>query len=452
VGIGGVGLSAIATLLLERGYSVSGSDLRDSPLLRRLASQGATVHVGHDAAHLPPEAALVIVSSAIPPGNPEVEEARRRGLPVLKRADFLDSLTDGAITVAVTGTHGKTTTTALITWLLTAANQEPTFIVGGIIQNLDTNARAGRGKVFVIEADEYDGMFLGLHPYLAVITTVEHDHPDCYPTLADMVAAMTQFAMQIQRGGCLFVCGDEDTAWRIGQDCQSRGLRVVSYGLGDGLDWRADQVTRTGGGSRFTLWHQDQNLGWFEIALPGRHNVRNALAALAVVHELGLPPANLGPALAAFRGTARRFEEKGTAGGVTVVDDYAHHPTEIRATLAAARERYGDRPLWVMFQPHTYSRTRTLLDQFAVSFAEADHVIVTDIYAAREQNTLGISAANLVAAMNHPDVCYIGPLEEVTEYLLQRLKPGDVLLTLGAGDGNQVGQAVLRRLQSREAF
>lgn len=446
VGIGGIGLSAIAKVLLEEGYRVSGSDLKLSPITDALARLGATIHQGHRAENVD-QADLVIVSSAIPPDNPEVLEARRRGIPVVKRDRVLGEMTRDRYTIAVAGSHGKTTIAAMLALILAEAGLDPSFIVGGILQNLGTNARAGRGKHFVVEADEYDRTFLGLRPQIAVVTNIEMDHPDCYPTVEEMVEAFREFVRLVPDGGCVVGCGDEK---RVRKVLGERGRIVVTYGLGEGADWRAAEIRPNElGGRDFVALHDGRAVGEFGLRIPGLHNVQNALAALAVAHRLGLDPKGVAETLRNFRGTKRRFEVKGEAGGVTVVDDYAHHPTQIRTTLRAARERYPNRTIWAVFQPHTYSRTKALLEEFAASFADADHVVVTDIYPAREFDDLGVKAADIVARMDHPDARHIADLDDAVAYLLSRLQPGDVLITLGAGDGYKVGETILAELEGK---
>jgi UDP-N-acetylmuramate--alanine ligase len=447
VGIGGIGLSAIARVLHGWGYTVSGSDMQHSALLESLTAEGIAAYPSHRAGQVA-DAGLVVVSSAIPEDNPEVREARRRGVQVVKREQFLSDLTEGKFTIAVAGTHGKTTTTAMISWILNQAAQEPTFIVGGLLQNLGTNARAGSGPHFVIEADEYDRAFLGLNPNVAVIASLEHDHPDCYPTLEEMTAAFRQFAERVVEGGLLIVCGEDEQGHELGLRMQAQGRRVDTYGLGAGWDWWAHGV-ELGNSAAFEVWHRGKQLGTCALQMPGRHNVLNALAALAASHEVGIEFGVAASALTRFRGAARRFEVKGQAGGVTVVDDYAHHPTEIEATLAAARLKYPGRPIWAVFQPHTYSRTATLLDGFAAAFGDADHVVVTEIYAAREENTLGVSGSDLVGLMVHPDARYVATLEDAATAVLDHVQTGDVIITLGAGDGYLVGERVLDELRQR---
>lgn len=448
IGIGGAGLSAIAQVLLESGYSVSGSDEELSPFARALAAAGARVYHGH-APEQVNGAEMVIVSSAVPADNVEVQAARARNIPVLKRADFLGRLMEDRLGIAVAGTHGKTTTTGLVAFMLDRARLDPTFIVGGLLADYGANARAGHGRPFVIEADEYDRMFLGLKPTVAVVLNVEHDHPDCYPTLKEMQEAFRAFADLLPPDGLLVGCNHDAFAYKLVDERRAAGRPAVLYGFKREDNYRADSLQLNGaGGYDFLVVKNGETLGLARNRLPGEHNVLNSLAALAVADFVGVEFNDARNALADYRGVGRRFEVKGEARGVTVVDDYAHHPTEIRATLAAARRRFGDRPLWVMFQPHTFSRTRALLAEFAASFADADHVVIVDIFRSREAVDPGLSAADIVRRMDHPDVSYIPALAEASQALIARLKPGDVLLTLGAGDGHVVGQAVLEALGS----
>ena len=444
VGVGGTGLSAIAQVLLERGYRVSGSDRQASPATDHLAAQGAQVYIGHAVEHIQ-GVDLVVISSAVPVDNPEVTAARAQGLPVLKRNEFIGQMLEGQQTIAVAGTHGKTTTTAMIAFILSEAGLDPGFIIGGLSGNLGTNARHGRGPHFVIEADEYDFMFLGLTPHLAIVTNVEMDHPDCFGCIEDVVQAFRAFLSRVPPDGCIIANGDER---RVKSMLEQMSLpRIQTYGLAPGLNWQAREMQAIGEGEQcFVAWREEALLGPFTLQIPGVHNVLNALAAIAATSELGVSLSTIQDSLLRFEGTARRFERKGTAGGVVVIDDYAHHPTEIRATLAAARARYAGRSLWTVFQPHTYSRFKFMLKDFAQSFDLVDHVIVTDIFAARESDTLGAHPTDLIKIMQHPDARYISGFENVVDYLAGHVRPGDVCLTLGAGDGYLIGEELLRRL------
>ena len=446
VGIGGAGLSAIARVLVEQGAQVSGSDLVLSPVAEALARDGARVFVGHRAENVA-GAEMVVVSSAVPASNVELQAARAAGIPVWKRPAFLARMMEGRLGIAVAGTHGKTTTTAMVASVLLEAGLDPTFIVGGVIAGLDTNARAGGEPFFLIEADEYDRTFLSLRPTVAVVTNVEHDHPDCYPTFADFRAAFEEFVALVPPEGLLVVCWDDPVARELGQQRRAVGAAVTFFGLGDGAEMRAEEVRPNfAGGTDFLAMRGARMLGLVRLRVPGAHNASNAMAALAVADFFDVSVRVAREALRGFRGVGRRFEVKGEAGGVVVVDDYAHHPTEIRATLQAARERFPGRPLWAVWQPHTYSRTVTLLEEFTQAFDEADHVIILPVYAARETDTLGVSSADVVAAMEHPDARCARSRDEAVVWLGTELGPDAVVLTLGAGDGYRVGEWLLEVL------
>jgi UDP-N-acetylmuramate--alanine ligase len=448
VGIGGIGLSGIARVLLQRGYVVSGSDLQMSPLTQALLRLGATVQQGHDAQNVR-EADLVIASSAIPAQNPEIREARRAGLPVINRGQMLRWLTEGQYAIAVAGTHGKTTTSAMIALLLDSAGLDPTILVGGIIPELESNARAGKGRYFVVEADEYDRAFLNLSPDVAVVTNIEMDHPDCYADLGEMSAAFGDFLAGMHVGGLVVACGDDPRVRQVVLSVDR--ARVVTYGLGPDTVWRAENLEANARGDQdFVVMQNEAERGNFGLSIPGRHNVSNALAAIAVADHLGLDLTRVRDVLRRFRGVERRFQTKGEVDGITVLDDYAHHPSEIRATLAAARQRYPGRQICVVFQPHTYSRTKALLAEFASAFHDADDVVVTDIYAAREKDDLGISARDLVARMAHPSASHVSDLAQAAVWASNHLRPGGLLITMGAGDVWQVGERVLAMLQKRE--
>ncbi len=445
VGIGGAGLSAIARVLLERGVLVSGSDLVISPAASALARDGARVFKGHAAANVA-DADLVVVSAAVPDDNVEIETARASGVPVVGRARFLGQLMEGKRGIAVAGTHGKTTTTAMIASVVLAAGRDPTFVVGGMLAGSGTNARAGSGPLFIVEADEYDRMFLSLRPEVAVVTNVEHDHPDCYPTFEDFRAAFESFVSTVPDEGLLVVCWDDSVARQIGEQ-QLVTKTVAFFGLRREAAWRAEEIRpNRAGGVDFLAVHEGDTLGLIRLRVPGAHNASNAMAVLAVTDYLGVPFRVAREALTAFRGVARRFEIKGEAEGVLVVDDYAHHPTEIRATLQAASESFPGRRIWAVWQPHTYSRTKVLLDEFGTSFAKAAEVIILPIYEARETATWGISSADVVEAMDHASVRAAASMEEALLWLGTEVRAGDVVLTLGAGDGFRVGEWVLETL------
>ncbi|MCS6963190.1 UDP-N-acetylmuramate--L-alanine ligase [Thermoflexus sp.] len=438
IGIGGAGLSALATVLHEAGYAVSGCDRSPSPFVDSLRALGVPVHLGHDPAHVQ-YAGVVVRSSAVPPDHPEVRAAEELGRPVVKREAVIGALMADRMGIAVAGTHGKTTTTAMLAWIAMAAGRDPSFIVGGLIRGLNRNARAGRGDLFIVEADEYDRMFLGLRPRIAVVTTIEHDHPDCYPTPEAFFDAFVTFVERVPSDGILVACDADPGARRLADRVEAHGRAVMRYGWGPPALWWARPMAV----DRFEIYRGDQPIGELTLQVPGHHHGLNALAALAVAEAVGIPPANALEALGRFPGTARRFEVKGEAQGVLVIDDYAHHPGEIRATLRAARARYPRRPIWAVFQPHTYSRTRALLKEFAQAFEDADHVILTPIYAARETDTLGVSSQDIVQQMIHPDARHFPDFDTAIAYLKEHIRPGDVVLTLGAGDGYRIGERLL---------
>lgn len=456
IGIGGSGLSAIARLLLESGYTVSGSDRALTPFAEQVRRAGATVYIGHHPRNLT-GADWVVRSSAVTDDNPEVEGARHAGIPVYKRADFLGRLMEEKTGIAIAGTHGKTTTTAMTAWVLSELGRDPSFIVGGVVNNLGVNAHAGKGKAFVIEADEYDNMFLGLKPQIAVVTSLEHDHPDFFPTLDTMFQAFEKFVNLLPTDGTLIVCADDPGAVALLARVQKDGRNLVSYGVQNEMTintslWvqARDVKPNERGGFDFTtitnVAGKTSTSVKVSLQVPGQHNVRNALAVLAVVGALGLSRRKAAQALAEFTGTGRRFELRGEVNGIRIFDDYAHHPTEIKATLAGARARFPQARIWAVWQPHTYSRTKTLFLDFVRAFKDANEVVVTEVYAAREPQE-DFTSAEIVSAMPNLSAHYIKTLPEVTEYLLKNLQPGDVVLVLSAGDADQVSTDVLKELQ-----
>jgi UDP-N-acetylmuramate--alanine ligase len=458
IGIGGSGLSAIARLLMESGYTVSGSDRVMSPFADELRKAGATVYIGHHARNLE-GADWVVRSSAVTDDNPEFKAARQAGIPVYKRADFLGELMSDKTGIAIAGTHGKTTTTGMTAWMLRDLGRDPSFIVGGVIQNLGVNARAGQGSTFVIEADEYDNMFLGLKPQIEVITSLEHDHPDFFPTFDDMVTSFRKFVDLLPAEGTLIACVEDPGAAEMLLYARKAGKNVIGYGMqsentiNSPLWMTAREVQpNSRGGFDFVA---SSNLGstgpgsvQVSLQIPGKHNVRNALAVLAIAEVLGLPQDKVARSLGEFAGTGRRFQLRGEANGICIYDDYAHHPTEIRATLEGARARYPDRRIWAIWQPHTYSRTKTLFLDFAHAFKDADVVIVTEVYAAREPKE-EFTSAEVVSSMPNLSARYIATLPEVTQYLLDNLRPGDVVLVLSAGDADQISTDVVKGLKER---
>ena len=449
VGIGGAGLSALAHIMLARGWRVSGSDREASPRLEALRAAGARVFVGHDANVLG-NADVVVVSSAVPDENPEVVAARQRGIPVYKRNKWLPEITRGYDLIAVAGTHGKTTTTAMVALVLVDAGFDPTVVIGGEVPQLGGNARAGDGHLFVLEADEYDYAFIGLEPYVAVVTNVEHDHPDMFPNQEAVQRAFEQFVAQVRPDGLLVACGDDPGARALAEKARASGLRVVTYGFGPENTWQATELHPNDmGGFDFVAVHRGEVVGTFQLQVPGEHNVLNATAAIAVALHLGVPAAGVRATLRRFAGAARRFELVGSVGRIQIFDDYAHHPSEVQATLRAARQRFGQRPVWVVFQPHTFSRLAALMSGFAVAFADADRVLVTDVYAARETNTFGVSARDLAERIERPPATHVPTQEAVLETLVRELPDDAVVLTLGAGDITALGPRLCQALEER---
>jgi UDP-N-acetylmuramate--alanine ligase len=448
IGIGGTGLSAIARVLLERGYRVSGSDRATSAFTDELQQAGAVIFIGHKAENIA-GAQIVVRSSAVTLDNPEVQAARGAGIPVYKRSEFLGMLLNGYNCLAVAGTHGKTTTTAMLAWALEEAGYSPSYIIGGISKNLGRNAHAAEGHYFIIEADEYDGMFLGLSPDWAIITSMEHDHPDCYPTPELYAQAFSSFVAQIKTRGGLMICGDLPALAFLPAHLPA-SVQAYTYGLNEGNSYQAiNPKVDQNGNTHFSVLYRGSLLCKMTLLLPGLHNIRNALAVIGVCHQLGVDLHKATAALAAYRGTGRRFDILGMANGVTLIDDYGHHPTEIQATLQAARSRYPKQKIWAVWQPHTYSRTQALFNDFVKSFGDADQIIVTEVYAARE-TFAGFSSKELVEAMPYPHKYFSATLDEATDFLEQNLQPGDVVLVLSAGDANLISPRLLTYLKKKE--
>jgi UDP-N-acetylmuramate--alanine ligase len=449
MGIAGAGMSALAELIARDGGAVTGCDLRPGPAAATLERYSARVETGHDPAHVADAVALVM-TSAIPSTHPEVVAARGRGIPVLKRAQALGTLVNRGTVLAVAGTHGKTTTTAAATAILDAAQLDPTGIVGGRMAAWGGGLRAGRSAIFVVEADEYDRSFLTLRPSAAVVTSVEADHLDIYGDLSGIEAAFVEFLGQVRDDGMIAICVDEDGARGIAQRIAG-DRRVLTYGTSDDAVLRAIDVRQDGRSMRFKVVEADALLGELLLGAPGLHNVRNALAALALARFAGAPFAAARAALPDFTGVSRRFQVLGSPRGITVVDDYAHHPTEIRATIAAARGAYPAQRIVAAFQPHLYSRTRDLADEFGRALAGADIIWVTDVYAAREAPIEGVTGELIVRkaeAAGARDIRYATTLEELARRLRGALEPGDVLLAMGAGDIDAMARDVFHSLDS----
>jgi UDP-N-acetylmuramate--alanine ligase len=445
VGIGGAGMSGIAEILANLGYTVSGSDQKRSEAIERLERLGAKVFLGHEASHIE-GAHVVVYSSAVGRDNVEVAAARQRQIPVIARAEMLAELMRLKYGIAVAGTHGKTTTTSMVGAVLAEGRLDPTIVVGGLVRNFGANARLGQGEYLVAEADESDGSFLGLTPTLAVVTTVDAEHLDHYGSLDAIRDAFVTFLNKVPFYGAAIVCLDEPNVQLLLPRVHKR---VITYGLESGADIVARRIQLAGLTSRFEVLHRGVPLGECTLRVPGRHNVANALAAVAVGLDLEVPFATIHRALAEFAGVQRRFEVRGRAGGITVVDDYGHHPAEIRATLAAAKAGFDGRVLTV-FQPHRYTRTYHLRDEFATAFNQTDVLVVMDIYAAGEPPIDGVTAADLaerIRAHGHRNVTYLGgDRAQLLDHLCDVTRPGDLVLTLGAGDVGQLGPQLLGRL------
>lgn len=442
VGIGGAGMSGIAMVLHRRGYEVTGSDLKPSRYVTLLERDGIAVSLGHAAANVElPD--VVVISSAIPGHNPEVVEAHRRALPVVKRAQALAWLMEGRRGVAVCGTHGKTTTTSMISRALMDAGLDPSFLVGGELNDLGSNARHGEGPYLVCEADESDGSLLFLRPEVAVVTNLELDHHSHYQHVDDVVEVFRTFLKSLPAHGSFVHWADDPRlcALAAGAPCGT-----TSYGLSAGSDYQAREVTLHPRGSSFAVWHRGRRMAALELVVPGQHNILNALACFSALDGLGVPPGEIAASLSSFTGVVRRFQWKGERDGATVVDDYAHHPTELRATLLAARSGEWRRVIAV-FQPHLYSRTRFLHDDFARALLEADIAVVTDIYGAREEPEPGVSGKLIVDSLLRLQprfpVVYLPRLTAVVDYLGEIAVPGDLVLTMGAGDVHRVGERFL---------
>ncbi len=444
VGVGGIGMSGLARILRAWGYEISGSDGADSPLLRELESEGVRVAVGHTMLAEAASADLVVMTAAASEENPEVAAARAAGVPVMKRAALLGALANARDGIAVAGSHGKSTTSGMLATALIRLGADPSYAVGAVLSATGANAAPGSGPHFVAEADEYDRSFLQLSPLAAVLTNVEYDHPDIFPDLERYDEAFARFVAGMRRDGVLVFPSDDPGFARLRRRADfAPPARVVTFGEDKAADWRL----RADGDDWIVSGPEGREVS-LPLLVPGRHNARNATAALAVLVSLGFEPDAAARALGTFAGVGRRFERKGEAGGVLVIDDYAHHPTEIAATLRAARDRFSDRRIWAVFQPHTFSRLKALLPAFAAAFADADRIAILDVYAARESDSLGISAGDLRALLPPETLAPATPADAARE-LAGIVKPGDVVLTLGAGNITEAGPMLLELLAER---
>lgn len=448
VGIGGSGMSGIAEVLLTLGYKVSGSDLQASDTTRRLEELGGKIFIGHQDANVG-EAQVVVISSAVSPENPEVTAAKSRQIPVIPRAEMLAELMRLKFGVAIAGAHGKTTTTSMVANVLAQGGLDPTMVIGGKVNALGSHARLGRGDLLVAEADESDGSFLRLSPTIVAVTNLDREHLDHYGTMDRLMDAFVEFVNKVPFYGLAVVCADDE---RLRSLFPRIVKRYYTYGLreqdGWSPDFKATEINVKQWGAEFRAHFRGRNLGPFRLAVPGIHNVSNALAAIAVGIELDVPVDLIRKGLAAFTGVERRFHLRGEAGGVMVVDDYGHHPTEIKAVLTAAKQGW-DRRLVVLFQPHRYSRSRDLMEEFIHAFDQADLLFLTEIYAAGEQPIPGVSGTKLAEAVRsggHPAVTFVEQKQHLPDQVLPYLKPGDLVITLGAGDIWKAGTGLLARL------
>ncbi len=448
VGIGGIGMSGIAESLAAQGFEITGSDLSESAITEHLVECGCTVYKGHKAENVQDVNALVY-SSAVDRENPEIVEARRLGIPVIRRAEMLAELMRLKSGIAVAGTHGKTTTTSMIGHILTEAGLDPTVIVGGVVRGLGTNARLGNSELLVAEADEYDRSFLKLTPVLAVLTTLEAEHLDTYGTYEALREAFLTYANSVPFYGLVAVCTDEPNLVDLLPELDRP---VITYGTNPHADLRISDL-ESGVMSKCTIWRGAEKLGILELPLPGLHNLRNALGALSVALELDVPFDSAVAALRGFSGVKRRFELRGEELGVAVYDDYAHHPTEVKATLTAAREAFNGRRIVGIFQPHLYSRTQTFYKEFAQALLLADLLMVSDVYPAREKPIEGVTGRMIVEQaqkFGHRNVHYLRRREEIVHKLSPMLEEGDLVITLGAGDIYKTSDEVLEALRKRE--
>lgn len=446
VGIGGIGMSGIAEVLLNLEYTVSGSDLSQSDITQRLASHGAIIFIGHDASHLG-NADVAVTSTAVKANNPEVLEAHKRGIPVIPRAEMLAELLKMKFSIAVSGSHGKTTTTSMVATVLAHGGLDPTMVIGGKLASIGSNAKMGDGEVIVAEADESDGSFLKLSPSLAVITNIDLEHLDHYRDIEEIKEAFLQFANIVPFYGSTILCLDDGNVKSILPEIKRR---TITYGLTPPADYRVGDIRFDGSTSTFQLFFKDDPCGTVVLNVPGRFNVYNALATIAVAREFDMEFPAIFEGLNQFVGVHRRLEIKGNSNGITVVDDYGHHPTEIRETLAAARHVWKDRII-VVFQPHRYTRTKALFEEFLTAFSDADTLIVTDIYAASEDPIEGVNSLSLcngIRRCGHRDVTYLSGFDDITNHLLAIAKPTDAIITQGAGNVWKIGEEFLKRVRA----
>ncbi len=448
IGIGGSGMSGIATILLQQGYRVSGSDLKQGEAASRLKSMGAQIFLGHDGAHVGRDTDLVIVSTAINDDNPELITARARNLEVIKRGEMLARLMTNKTGIAVAGAHGKTTTSSMIALVFEKNGLDPTVVVGGDVSDLGGNAKLGAGEYLVAEADESDGSFLLLSPLIEVITNIEDDHLDYYGSREAIKEAFRAFVDKVPSNGYVVMCTDDPNVGELAKCCNKQ---VVTYGINELADYTAKNITTEGLHTFADIYYLNNRLGELELNVPGLHNINNATAAIAVGRLAGLEFDVIARVLREFRGVHRRFQSLGNVQGISVVDDYAHHPTEVKATLRAAKQTNANRVIGV-FQPHRFTRTKFLFREFGEAFSDADVIVINEIYAAGESPIEGVSADLIVGAITEREkrtVHYFRTTEEITDFLYDIAQPGDLILTLGAGNIWTVGINLVERLKAR---
>jgi UDP-N-acetylmuramate--alanine ligase len=448
VGIGGIGMSGLAEILMDQGFTITGSDRAANDNTERVEGLGATLYIGHDAGNVEPDVDVLVYSSAIPPDNPEILLAHHRKIPVIRRAEMLAEVMRLKYGIGIAGTHGKTTTTSMVSLVLMEGGIDPTVIVGGRLRGLaGSNARMGKGEFIVVEADEYDRSFLSITPTIAVLTTLETDHLDCYRDLEDIKSAFLQFVNKVPFYGFVVLCLDEPAL----QDIMPRiKKKIITYGLNGQADLQAVDIVHRLNKTKFLVLHGGKELGAIELQIPGKHNVQNALAAIAVGLELQVPFHLVKTGIEKFTGVFRRWEVKAEAGDIMVVDDYAHHPTEIKATLAGVKAGWRRRVICV-FQPHLYSRTRDFYDEFGRSFFNADVLVLTDVYPAREEPIQGVNGeliANAAKELGHKRVHYVPDKKAIPNFLMDIKQPGDIIITMGAGDIWKFGEEFIAQLKA----
>jgi UDP-N-acetylmuramate--alanine ligase len=447
VGIGGIGMSGIAEILIDQGFKISGSDRALSEVTERLQKLGASIFEGHRAENIEQDVDTVVYSSAVQPDNPEILEAQKRNIPIVRRAEMLAEVMRLKYGIGIAGTHGKTTTTSMTSLVLMEGELDPTVIVGGKLSGLGgTNARLGRGEFIVVEADEYDRSFLSITPTIAVLTTLETDHLDCYRDLEDIKSAFIQFASKVPFYGFIVLCLDEPALLDIMPHLSKK--KIVTYGLNPQADVQAVDIRHKDNSTTYTLVRSNQELGAIILQVPGLHNVQNSLGAITVALELGIPFTKIKAGIEKFAGVYRRWEKKGEVDNIAVYDDYAHHPTECRATLSGVKSGWRRRVICV-FQPHLYSRTRDFYEDFGKSFLLSDVLIVTDVYPAREEPIQGVNGELIVNAarqFGHKDVHYVPDKKEIPTFLKSVVKSGDIVITMGAGDIWKYGEEFLNQI------